>query len=241
MFFSIQLKGTDLDSLFQLGNEYYQEEKYELATETYLEILNSGYTSPEVLFNLGNSYFKSNKPGKARLYYEKAILLAPQDPAIKANLDFTEKFLPDKFEEVPVFFLRKWIINIRNSLVPESWSILSLSIFFVSFVLLVVFLFAKNISLKRNTFFTGIGLFFISIICLIFAYSSSKFSHNSGSAILTVPSAVVKSAPRDSGKDLFIIHEGTKVWLENETGEWLEIKVSDGRIGWLHESALEKI
>ncbi len=235
------LQGIDLDSVFQSANAYYQEGKYEEATASYLEIINSGYSSSELFYNLGNAYFRSNKTGKARLYYEKALLLSPQDPSIKANLDYIENFLPDKFEEVPVFFLRKWIINLRESLAPDNWAILSLIIFTVSFVLMVVFLFTKKISLKKNTFFSGISLFAISIICLIFAYSASENLRNSNSAVLTVPSTVVKSAPRDSGKDLFIIHEGTKVWLEESTGEWQEIKVSDGRIGWLPSVAVEKI
>src|SRR5208282_4339988 len=38
------------------------------------------------LYNLANSYARAGKPGMAVLNYERAILLAPNDPDIEANL-----------------------------------------------------------------------------------------------------------------------------------------------------------
>ena len=239
LFFNIQ--AVKPDSLFSAANNLYSEEKYEDAAVTYEEILKTGYTSSEVLFNLGNSWFRSNKLGKARLYYEKALLLSPRDKAIRANLAYTETLLPDKFEEVPVFFLRKWIISLRNIIAPNTWSILALSVFFISFVFLVTFLFSKKIAIKKVTFYIGITFFFVSLVCLLFAFAASNHLHNSGTAILTEPFVTVKSAPRESGKDLFIIHEGAKVWLETKAGEWQEVRIADGRIGWLQSSAIERI
>jgi len=235
------LRGNDNDSLFNHANALFQEGKYEEAQDVYLEILNSGYYSAEIYFNLGNAFFRSNKYGKARLYYEKALLVSPRDPAIKANLAFTIALLPDKFESVPVFFLRKWIIDLRKSLHPDNWSVLALSLFIVAFILLVIFLFSGRIVLKKIGFYAGAILFILSLISLAFAFASSKYIKNSGTAILTAPSVIVRSAPRDTGKELFIIHEGAKVWLENSIGEWQEIKLSDGRIGWLPSSVIEKI
>ncbi len=239
--FSLPVKGNITDSLYNSANEYYQEAKYEEAAEIYLEIINSGYHSPEVYYNLGNAYFRSNKMGKARLYYEKALILSPRDQAIKANLALTEAQLQDKFENVPVFFLRKWIIDLRKSLLPDTWSLLALIFFIIAFVLLVIFLFSKSITWKKIGFYSGISLFIISVITLIFAYFASKYFKDSKTAILTVPSVIVRSAPRDTGKELFIIHEGSKVWMESTLGDWQEIKLSDGRVGWLPLEAIEKI
>ena len=229
------------DSLFERANYLYAEEKYEEAAQTYLDIIKQGYTSYEVLYNLGNSYFRSNKFGKARLFYEKALLLSPGDPSVGNNLALTESLLRDQFDEVPVFFLRTWIISIRKFFTPGTWSVLTISVFSVSFILLVFFLFSKRVNIKKLSFFSGIILFFVSVIFMAFAFASSKYLHNSGTAIITVPSVIVKSAPRESGKELFIIHEGAKVWLENNSGDWQEIKSSDGRIGWLPSSSIEKI
>jgi tetratricopeptide (TPR) repeat protein len=239
--FPSALCGNNNDSIFLYANSLYHEGKYEEAQEAYHEILNSGFFSAEVYFNLGNAYFRSNKYGKARLYYEKALLISPRDPAIKSNLAFTESLLTDKFEQVPVFFLRQWIIDIRKNMHPDNWAILSLALFITAFVLLVIFLFSKSVLIKKTGFYSGSILFILSVVSLIFTYFSSRYLKNSGTAILTAPSVIVRSAPRDTGKELFIIHEGAKVWLEDTIGEWQEIKLPDGRIGWLPSSVMEKI
>src|ERR1700750_2430105 len=44
--------------------------------------------SADNLYNLANSYSRAGKPGLAVLNYERAALLAPDDPDIEANLDY---------------------------------------------------------------------------------------------------------------------------------------------------------
>jgi SH3-like domain-containing protein len=42
-----------------------------------------------------------------------------------------------------------------------------------------------------------------------------------------------KSSPDQSGNDIFVLHEGTKVTVDDKVGEWLEIRLSDGNKGWV--------
>ena len=49
-----------------------------------------GY-SAAALYNLGNAYARAGKPGLAVLNYERAALLAPDDPDIAANLHFVQR------------------------------------------------------------------------------------------------------------------------------------------------------
>src|ERR1700743_1944350 len=44
--------------------------------------------SADSLYNLGNSYARAGKPGLAVLNYERAALLAPNDPDINSNLEY---------------------------------------------------------------------------------------------------------------------------------------------------------
>src|ERR1700679_140544 len=44
--------------------------------------------SADGLYNLANSYARAGKPGVAVLNYERAALLAPDDPDIDANLEY---------------------------------------------------------------------------------------------------------------------------------------------------------
>ena len=56
------------------------------------------------------------------------------------------------------------------------------------------------------------------------------------------PSVTVKSTPNQSGTDLFILHEGRKVIIKDNTmKEWKEIRLADGKVGWMPTEAMEVI
>ena len=65
--------------------------------------------------------------------------------------------------------------------------------------------------------------------------------YDSHKAIISSPLVNGKSSPDNSGTDLFVLHEGTKVSIEDEVGEWLEIRLSDGNIGWVQVNSLNII
>src|SRR5574344_182184 len=60
-------------------------------------------------------------------------------------------------------------------------------------------------------------------------------------AIVLTGSLVVRSAPDDSGTELFVLHEGTKLTVKSELGEWCEVTLADGNSGWIKESSIGKI
>jgi SH3-like domain-containing protein len=52
----------------------------------------------------------------------------------------------------------------------------------------------------------------------------------------------VKSTPAKNGTDLFILHEGTKVTIvDGSMREWKEVRVADGKQGWLETKQIELI
>ena len=47
---------------------------------------------------------------------------------------------------------------------------------------------------------------------------------------------------RQSGTSLFILHEGRKVSIKDDSmKEWKEIRLEDGKVGWVPASAIEAI
>ena len=57
------------------------------------------------------------------------------------------------------------------------------------------------------------------------------------------PSVTVKSTPNQSGTDLFILHEGRKVIIKDNTmKEWKrKLKLEDGNVGWVPTNVIEII
>jgi SH3-like domain-containing protein len=68
-----------------------------------------------------------------------------------------------------------------------------------------------------------------------------NYIENNPEAIVLVGSVSVKSSPDDSGTEVFVIHEGTKVNVLSTLANWSEVRLADGNVGWLLSSAIEKI
>jgi SH3-like domain-containing protein len=60
--------------------------------------------------------------------------------------------------------------------------------------------------------------------------------------IVLADEVAVRSAPSDDDDlVLFEIHEGTRVRIDRRAGEWAEIVLDDGKVGWVPAAAFEEI
>lgn len=229
------------DSLFREANVLYQQGNYEAALSLYMEIISSGWESPDLYYNMGNAAFRSNNIGKAILYYEKTLKLDPTHEDAVHNLEYVSQYRVDAFDQVPELFIRSWMVAVVKSLPERTWSILAILIFLLSLGSLILYLFSKSLALKKAGFYSALlGLLFFGV-ALASAVSQHRGIVHPKSAIILSPSVIVRSSPSDSGTELFILHEGTKVQVIEEVTGWHNIRVVDGREGWILSNDFESI
>ena len=223
-------------ALLDSAKNNYKNKNYEKALKSYKSILKSGYEAADVYYNMGNCYYKLDSIPYAILYYEKAKLLSPNDDDILFNLKIANLKTIDKLDVLPKFFLTEWFDNFIDIFNTDTWAYISISSFIIFLLLILLFFFSRKISLKRLSFY--FSLFFLIISFMGFSFSKKQKNkitqHNY--AIIITPTVTAKSSPDDSGTDAFIIHEGVKVKLQDKVGEWSEIKLSDGSVGWIKTS-----
>lgn len=219
----------------------FTKEEYAKAIELYESILNKNGESAAIYYNLGNAYFKANKIAPAVLNYERALLLDPGDADIRFNLQMAKQKTVDKIEPLDEFFLIKWFDTVQNMATSDSWAKFALISFILFIGCLVLFFFSRWIRLKKLGFYAGVMLLFIVIFANIFASNQKKELVTRNSAIVFAPTVTVKSSPNQSGNDLFILHEGTKVFIKSTLGDWSEIMLEDGNVGWMLSDKIQKI
>lgn len=232
---------ANTDSLYLRANELYQGGEYEMALGVYQEITAKGVESPGLYYNMGNAAYRSNSIGYAILYFEKALKLDPSHEDARHNLEFVSRYRLDTFEQVPELFVRSWTRKLVQSLSERIWSILSLVLFITFLGSVLIYLFSHRLVLKKAGFFIALfGLLFFGI-----SISSALSSHRNiirpEAGIILSPSVIVRSSPSDSGTELFILHEGTKVKMNEEVSGWQNIRVIDGREGWIGSADFESI
>lgn len=229
------------NDVFKIGNDAYLKNNYSTAIASYRQLINEGYQSSELYFNLANAYFKTDSIANAILYYEKAKKLAPADEDILANLKLANLKTIDKTEAKEQLIFKSWWDNFVHSHSADDWGIACIVALFIAFSLLVVFRISSS-TLNKQVFF---GSFCLAVLIAATFYLLAKTNysqqHAESEAILFNSSATIKSAPSENSKDLFIIHEGTKVNIIEKDNSWFRIRLDNGNEGWMKESAVKII
>ena len=100
----------------------------------------------------------------------------------------------------------------------------------------------KSAALKKAGFAGALSMLFLCVVCNVFAGQQKKERLSQDAAIVLTPSITVRSTPSESGTSLFVLHEGHKVEIkDNSMHEWKEIILEDGKVGWVPASAIEII
>lgn len=219
----------------------YTQGDYALAIEKYESLLAEQGQSSQILYNLGNAYYKAGQIAPAILNYERALLLDPGDSDIRFNLQMAKMRTVDQIEPVGEFFLKKWFNNIQNMGSSDSWAKLGVVCFLFFIICLLFFFFSRWIRMKKIGFYLGCIFLLSVIVCNIFARNQRNELINRNQAIVFAPTVTAKSSPSASGTDLFILHEGTKVSVKSEIGEWNEIELESGSVGWIQKKEIEII
>ena len=109
-------------------------------------------------------------------------------------------------------------------------------------VLVLVYLFAPQIYLRKMGFFGGIFFLVIFLFCNVFAYQQKEVLLNRTGAIVVAPTVNVKNTPAKSSSDQFVIHEGTRVDITDKSmDDWRGVRLADGRTGWVETKQIEEI
>jgi len=227
--------------LLDSANNAYIRKDYKKALSFYQDILKTGMESTGIYYNIGNSYFRLNQITNAIYYYEKALTLAPNDKDIKYNLNIAKQYTTDKIKKIPPFFLKRYYQILISLFSVNQWANISLISFIAVLAFILLFLFIRNIPLKKLFFWLGIILLIISISSLIFSFSQKKKLTAHRSAIVFSPTVNIKSSPNEQGTDLMIIHEGIKVTITDSLQDWYNVVLPDGNEGWLKKDDIKKI
>lgn len=241
VFFSLSLIAQDAAIIFEKANKAYRNAYYEEALSAYHQIDSLGWQSSDLYYNLGNTYYKLNQIAPSIFYFEKALLLDPNNEDIKQNLAFAQRMTIDAFESLPKSIFQKFNESIIYPVNHNIWARISIVFAFMVGIFFLFYYFSQNTN-KKRLFFTislvSIGLFLMS---MSFVIKAKHFHNHNKPAIVFSSKVSVKSEPNTSASEAFELHEGTKIHILETIDHWHKIKLVDGKIGWLKNESLQKV
>ena len=219
----------------------YARQHYQDAIKQYEALLQEG-VSADLYYNLGNAYYRSENFTRAIINYERALLLEPGDKDIRHNLQLARQKTTDKLSPSADFFLVTWYRSLVNIMGVDSWAWMALVALAMGVVLFLVYLFSSRVSLQKVGFFGAAFMLLFFLIANLFAWHQSQvLTHRTGAVVIASETAV-KSTPAQNGTNLFMLHEGTKVEITDDSmQDWKEVRLPDGKEGWISTSSIEVI
>ena len=231
---SFAVTKTEADSAYARG-------EFQQAIKDYEALLKQG-ASADLYYNLGNAYYRSENITRAVLNYERALLLSPGDRDIRFNLQIAQAKTIDKIVPESEMFFFTWYRALVNLMSVDGWASVALVSLALVIILLLVYLFSERVWLRKVGFFGGILMLLLFVLSNIFAWQQKQNLLFRKGAIVMTPTISVKSTPASNGTDLFILHEGTKVVItDSSMKDWREIRIADGKEGWIESKHLEEI
>jgi hypothetical protein len=99
--------------------------------------------------------------------------------------------------------------------------------------LFFIFINSNNILIKRISFIGTCFCFILFTLSYFLGYSSLKSKSENKFAIITSKEIKILNEPTISGTAKFNLHEGTKIRVVENKGEWILIKLDNGNEGWI--------
>ncbi|WP_179021276.1 tetratricopeptide repeat protein [Winogradskyella forsetii] len=221
------------DKTFDEANALYNDGKYAEAIDKYKSILDSNQHSSELYFNLGNANYKLNNIAPSIYYYEKALLLDPNDKDIQNNLAFAQNMTIDAIDKVPVVGFSRLINNIVNTFSTDIWAKIAVGGVILFVIIFLAYHFSYSTSRKRIAFVTSIVSLFIACFALAMAFQKEGLNKSDNPAIVFAQESRVKTDPNPTSEEVFRLHEGTKVQVLETYDDWNEIQLADNSTGWI--------
>lgn len=219
----------------------YEKGDFTKSAELYQSLADENYQSADLYLNLGNAYYKSGNVAKAILNYERGLLIAPGDADLKTNLEIAHLKTVDRIEPAGEIFLSRWMDSVRNLYSSNQWAIIAIASFILLLGCFALYFIGGKVWMKKVAFFSALLLIVLTIFANVASAEQKVRMVERNSAIVFAKSVTAKSTPSESGTDLFVLHEGTKVKVRTKVGSWNEVQLSDGNVGWIPADKLEII
>jgi tetratricopeptide (TPR) repeat protein len=208
----------------------YDQGDYGAAAEGFLTVAQAGVVNGKLYYNIANAYLKAGDIGRAVLWYEKALRLIPNDPDLRFNLEYARSRVRDKAPDTlslaeMLFFWRTWLGGKTVVILAAVFSLLfCLGVFFKKYLLINVPAFFRYGALALFLFFT------------LTAGGNYYFDQHCREGVVLADAVSAKSGFSDLSTELFVLHAGSRVTVEQAQKDFYRIRFGKDKIGWVDKA-----
>lgn len=230
----ILARDVSQESSFDEGNRLYQEGDFAGAIISYGAVVEGGFESAALHYNLGNAHFRLGEIGRAVLNYERALRLDPGNDDIRANLALVNERLRDRIEPLPRFWLLS-VFDWWRGLIPRGVLEVLVAACYLCLGTSMVLLVLRRPRgwrepLRRFAWAAAVATVLLGATLLV---RETGMGQPEEAVVMGAEARVLSAPSEEGGLTVFTLHEGTKVRIDRRAGDWAEVVLADGKVGWL--------
>ena len=218
-------------SEFDAANKFYEESKFAEAIAAYQQLVNANSAAPAVYYNLANAYFRKGEKGRAIVNYLRAERLAPRDTEIRLNLQFVRDTvgIGDATSASPWQRILSWLTA------GELTAVATMS-YWLCFGLLG--LGQLRPSLRPRLWLPSWAAAACCVAALGWLVAASRGELSAGHGVVVAPEAVVRLGPLEESQSSHSLHDGVEITILERRQDWLRVRDSKNRIGWIRSAQI---
>lgn len=226
------------DNLFRRANEAYAEGNYSAALDLYNRAGENGWTSAQLEYNRGNAAYKLGNWPLAILSYRRALRINPSDADAQHNLGLARTKRIDQVEALPLSPVNRLVRFVLGLMSPAGWAGAGAVLGLLAALSLALRLFLR---FGRGWAFGSLIFALLALATGLMARVAEARRTAAREAVVMASNVYVKTEPDKGAQDAFILHAGAEVELKRTLDKWTEIRLPDGKVGWLPVNSYEEI
>ncbi len=222
-------KGLD----FSEANAAYKLKDYKKAVELYSQLLESGRIDANLYFNIGNTYCKLYDYPNAIYYFEKAAKINPRDGDIRNNLAFAYQKISKKYPDVAIPYPNTKLDKVVTRMNLSQWSKSMVIFLWLGVLAFVLYMYLKSNPIKKYVLILTFSLLSGSLFFLSMTFLRIQYDKVNRFVIVEAENIYSKSDPSYSADNVYILVEGQKLKILDQTGDWIKVRNGNGDEGWM--------
>ena len=226
--------GTDLTAVADSAKTLYDLGRYSEALEKYQSIYATQAENDVLSYNMGNCYARMGELGEAKVYFERALMYAPNNTDAQHNLDWINLRLTDALV-APKEELLQWIGQWERSVMStEGWTYAAW-VFLVATTVILVLRRTKSRSLNWRWPLTTTVMAFVLLGMSYLSIPKIK------TAVVVERNSYGYSEPSSNSKRLVLLSEGSAGTILGTNNSWVYVELGDGRLAWFNGEEWEAL
>ncbi|MEM9367609.1 MAG: hypothetical protein AAGD07_16585 [Planctomycetota bacterium] len=191
----------------------------------------------ELYVNLGNAALGAQRLGPAVVAYRRALLVDPNHNRAKQNLEHARSLLPEWVPKPDNEISMGSFFDGMQRVVAADWHVIAS----VAFLLTAIFTVAYLRFHMRGMKTASIAFSVLWLVAFVGGFARTEVPEPV--VVVTVPETVARSADSSQAPPRFAnpLPSGTELRVLEDRGDWLRVKLSDGREVWVTASAIESV